>query len=569
MRCSQPHGRLPGLRPHHDHAGPHQAAHSLPLRLRLPLPRRRAITIARVTSATHAWVEALMPQLGWVGFDPTNWLVAGDRHIRTAIGRDYADVPPTHGIFRGRARASSPSPCASRPARARRRSTRSFPCPKTGRSSSKRRRPCPTSRHPLRACSRWRSSSNNRARLHIQDLPEKAKPMKRTLTAVIATVFAANAFAQDAAQTGIQLADLDRKVQPCDDFYEFANGSWRAANPIPASMDRWSRRWQAGENNKDQLRIILDDISTKPGAPAGSAAQLTGDFYAACVNQKAIDDAGITPLKPYLARIDGIATAADLQAVIRDMQIGGIRVPFSFNSSQNPHDPGNVIADTGAAGLGLPDRDYYLKPEKRFADARAGYLAYVAKMFQLAGATEASAKASAATVMVFETALAKASLDNVALRDPHATDHPADFAALQKATPHFDWAAYYQSDALAPGGRRQHRPATLPCRDRAPVRLHATCRLEDLPALAPAERERRRPAFAVCRGTVRLLPEAACRRRRTQASPHPVRGADGQSPRRGSRPGVCQTLLSAGSQAARARYGDEHPFCDARDDYRP
>ena len=97
-------GRVPGLRAHHDYAGAVEAEDSVPLCERLSVPwAERQDRSAH--SATHAWVEALMPQLGWVGFDPTNWLVAGDRHIRTAIGRDYADVPPTHGIFRGRAKS--------------------------------------------------------------------------------------------------------------------------------------------------------------------------------------------------------------------------------------------------------------------------------------------------------------------------------------------------------------------------------------------------------------------------------------------------------------------------------
>ena len=136
--------RLPGLRAHHDHAGAVEAADSLPLRQRLSVPRRDATWTARVSSATHAWVEALLPQLGWVGFDPTNWLVAGDRHIRTAIGRDYcrcaADPrhlprPRQQRTDRRRARDAQRGHTA--------RSTRNCPCPRTGRSWWKRRRRLP------------------------------------------------------------------------------------------------------------------------------------------------------------------------------------------------------------------------------------------------------------------------------------------------------------------------------------------------------------------------------------------------------------------------------------------
>jgi endothelin-converting enzyme/putative endopeptidase len=274
--------------------------------------------------------------------------------------------------------------------------------------------------------------------------------MNRIALALLAILCAASS-AQTSSLKSIELGDLDHKAAPCADFFEFSNGTWRSQNPIPASMDRWSRRWKAGEDNKDQLRKILDELSANPDQPKNSPAQLTGDFYAACTNAKAIDAAGITPLKPYLAAIDAITNNASLQKEIRNLHGIGVMVPFAFSGSQNQHDPANVIADVGAAGLGLPDRDYYIKPDKRFADARAGYLVYVAKIFTLAGSSDAQAKADAQTVMDFETALAKASLDNVALRDPHATDHISNLDALQKMTPHFDWSAYLGSSGVVPG----------------------------------------------------------------------------------------------------------------------
>src|SRR5689334_14523560 len=104
--------------------------------------------------------------------------------------------------------------------------------------------------------------------------------------------------AQQPALKGVEVADMDKTAKPCDDFYAYSNGAWRAQNPIPASMDRWSRRWQAGENNKDQLRKILDELSSQPTQPKGNPAQLTGDFYAACTNMKAVDAAGVAPLRP-------------------------------------------------------------------------------------------------------------------------------------------------------------------------------------------------------------------------------------------------------------------------------
>jgi putative endopeptidase len=257
---------------------------------------------------------------------------------------------------------------------------------------------------------------------------------------------------------GIEVGDMDRSVKPCDDFFDYSNGAWRAQNPIPASMDRWSRRWKAGEDNKDQLRKILEEVSTAPEQPRGTPAQLTGDFYTACTNVKAIDAAGVTPLKSYLAEIEAIHDPAGLQKEISELQALGVQVPFVFSSTPHPHEPTRVIADVGAGGLGLPDRDYYVKTEKRFEDARAGYQIYIAKIFTLAGSSDEEANTAALTVIKFETSLAKASLDRVALRDPHATDHVGNLDALEKMNPHFDWNAFVKKAGVAPSDLNVEQP---------------------------------------------------------------------------------------------------------------
>jgi putative endopeptidase len=283
----------------------------------------------------------------------------------------------------------------------------------------------------------------------------------KNLAVLLSMMIGTAACAQQATLKGIETSDLDRTAKPCEDFYSFANGTWRSANPIPSSMDRWSRRWQAGEQNKDQLRKILDEISAGAAQPKGSPAQLTGDFYAACTNVKAIDAAGVAPLKPYFAAIDAIHDVAGLEREIAELHALGVMVPFSVSATQNVHSPTDVIAEVSAGGLGLPDRDYYVKTEKRFLDARAGYLVYIAKIFALSGTPESEAKAAAQMVMEIETALAKASLDNVALRDPHSIDHVEALDALQKMTPHFNWTAYIKSAGLPPGVVNVDQPAFM------------------------------------------------------------------------------------------------------------
>lgn len=248
---------------------------------------------------------------------------------------------------------------------------------------------------------------------------------------------------------GIEVGDIDSSVAPCADFFEYANGAWRKSNPIPPSMVRWSRRWAAGELSKDRLKEILEQAASKKDAPAGSPERLIGDFYASGMDEARINTLGVEPLKPWMAEIDALKNAADVQVTIRKLHDIGVNVPFAIYGASDNHEPNNVIAHVSASGLGLPDRDYYVKSEPRFVEAREKYLVHVATMFRLAGANEAGAKAAAETVMRFETELASQSLDNVALRDPKATDHKTSIADLQKMTPAFDWNAYFTATKLA------------------------------------------------------------------------------------------------------------------------
>src|SRR5580700_1352512 len=249
---------------------------------------------------------------------------------------------------------------------------------------------------------------------------------------------------QSSSLHGIDLTDLDRKADPCNDFYEFANGTWRAKNPIPASMDRWSRRWAAGESAKDNLKEILEAAAADKNARKGSPEQIIGDYYGACMDESHVNARGMEPLKPWFTSIDAAKDMSELQHAIEEMHDIGISDPFAFGGQQDPHKPTWVLADIGASGLGLPDRDYYLKPEERFKEAREKYVAHIAAMFKLAGWDDKTSAAAAQTIMAMETKLAEASLDNVTLRDPAATDHNTTFAQLQAMAPHIDWVEYFK-----------------------------------------------------------------------------------------------------------------------------
>ena len=285
-----------------------------------------------------------------------------------------------------------------------------------------------------------------------------------SLMRIVAMVFVlagATVLGQNSLQRGIEVADLNKSVAACDDFYEYANGGWRAANPIPASMPRWSRRWAAGESTKEKLRGILEEISANKNHPKGSVEQLTGDFYSACMDEAQANRLGVKPLEPLLAEIDRIKTRGDVERMIARFHDMAIQVPFKFSGKSDNHNPADVIAQISAGGLGLPDRDYYLKTEPRFKDAREKYLAHVAKIFMLAGYTEERARAAAETVFNMELQLARASLDNVQLRDPKATDHKMSFGAMQKLTPNFDWTMYYREQSVRAGDLNVDEPKFL------------------------------------------------------------------------------------------------------------
>jgi len=289
----------------------------------------------------------------------------------------------------------------------------------------------------------------------------------RSLAAAALVALVPAAFAADApARNGIETGDLNRSVAPCTDFYEFANGSWRAANPIPPSMVRWSRRWAAGETAKDQLNAILDQVSARTDWPKGSIEQLVGDFYGACMDEARVEALGAGPIKPLLAEIDGLTDIAGVQEMIGRFHELAIRVPFGLAASPDKHDPTRVIADIRASGLGLPDRDYYVKTEPRFREAREKYRVHVAHLIELSGKNRAASRREAEAVFAMERRLAAASLDNVARRDPKATDHKTTFVALTNLAPDVDWPGYFAAAKLSRAALNVQQPEFLKAMDR-------------------------------------------------------------------------------------------------------
>ena len=243
---------------------------------------------------------------------------------------------------------------------------------------------------------------------------------------------------------GFDTANLDKTCKPCDDFYQFAMGGWRKSNPIPPEYSSWGTFTQLADKNQQNLRQILDD-AVKAKAPAGSNEQKIGDFYASCMDTSAIDAAGIKPLEPELERIRGIKNLADLETEAEVLHTKGVGALFRFSSNQDAKDSTRVIGGAVQGGLGLPEREYYLKEDDKSKQLREAYTKHVAKMFELLGDPADKSAAEAATILKVETALATASMKNTDLRDPDKTYHKMMLADLKTLTPNFSWEAYFKA----------------------------------------------------------------------------------------------------------------------------
>ncbi len=250
----------------------------------------------------------------------------------------------------------------------------------------------------------------------------------------------------------LDITSLDRTVDPCNDFYKFSCGGWQKRNPIPADQSGWSVYAKLANDNQQFLwGILADDAKAANRTPV---QQKVGDYFAACMNTAAIDAAGSKPIADALARLNALQSRAGIvKALVQLHHLTAGSFFFGSGTGQDAVDSSLIIVELGAGGLGLPDRDYYLKTDDKSVKLREQYVAYIQKLMTLAGEDAATAKADSAAILRIETALAKASLTRVERRDPHKTYHIETLAELSAQVPAIDWADYFTVQG-APGVKK-------------------------------------------------------------------------------------------------------------------
>jgi endothelin-converting enzyme/putative endopeptidase len=262
---------------------------------------------------------------------------------------------------------------------------------------------------------------------------------------------AQNTFAQQSSDAALpyspslDISSMDKSIDPCVDLYHYSCGGWQKKNPIPPDQTSWSVYSKLYQDNLIFLRGMLEQAA-QPADRRDAVTQKIGDFYAACMDEGAVEKSGLSAIQPELDSLAQIRSAKEITLVVAHLQRvhSGRSMLFAAGSTQDPDDSEHVIADVDQGGLSMPDRDYYTKDDAKSKETRQRYVQHIQKVFELIGDTPVTAGKNAETVMRLETALAKASLTRVERRDPHKLVHKTKMAELAQLAPNFDWAAYYR-----------------------------------------------------------------------------------------------------------------------------
>jgi len=237
--------------------------------------------------------------------------------------------------------------------------------------------------------------------------------------------------------------NMDLSVKPCNDFNQYANGTWIKNATIPPAFSQWGSFTELDEHNTEVLQGILEDAAKDNTAPQGSNRQKIGDFYATGMDSVTIESLGWKPIAGDLKLIDDLTDIAGVQTEIARLHIYGRGALFNFGSGQDAKNSSEVIGQLGQGGLGMPDRDYYLANDPKSKKLREDYISYVTAMFKLIGYDDTKAAAAAQSIMTVETRLARAARTRVERRDAEKNYHRMTQKELAALAPSFEWNRFF------------------------------------------------------------------------------------------------------------------------------
>lgn len=243
--------------------------------------------------------------------------------------------------------------------------------------------------------------------------------------------------------------NINESIDPNFDFYEYSNGNWLKNNPIPPDNSRWGTWNIVRERNNEILRQILESAASNQSTSKNGNIQKLGDLYYTAMDSITINKEGINPIKDDLSMIEAIQSKEDFQNVfcyLKNFRNGGI---FTFFAGQDDKNSQNVILQLFQGGLGLPDKDYYLKDDEKSNKLLNQYAEFISKMFELSGNDAISSANIAAKILDIEKRFAKSSMSRVERRDAEASYHLLSLDELRSLTPNFNWDILFNQIGLS------------------------------------------------------------------------------------------------------------------------